>query len=90
MPEYWDDHGWGFGVAVVTRRHDLTGVGTYGWDGGLGTSWRNDPSEEMIDRPAHAGGVHVAGPAAGARRLPERGVPGHRRLTIPDRRGYFS
>jgi CubicO group peptidase (beta-lactamase class C family) len=47
MPEYWDDHGWGFGVAVVTRRHDLTGVGTYGWDGGLGTSWRNDPSEEM-------------------------------------------
>jgi CubicO group peptidase (beta-lactamase class C family) len=48
MPSYWDDHGWGFGMAVVTRRHDLTGVGTYGWDGGLGTTWRNDPSEEMI------------------------------------------
>jgi CubicO group peptidase (beta-lactamase class C family) len=47
LPEYWDDHGWGFGVSVVTRRHDLTGVGTYGWDGGLGTSWRNDPTEEM-------------------------------------------
>ena len=48
MPAYWDDHGWGFGMAVVTRRHDLTSVGTYGWDGGLGTSWRNDPSEGMI------------------------------------------
>jgi len=48
MPTYWDTHGWGFGVAMVTRRYDLTGVGAYGWDGGLGTTWRNDPSEEMI------------------------------------------
>ena len=48
MPAYWEDHGWGFGVSVVTVRHDVTGVGTYGWDGGLGTTWRNDPSEEMI------------------------------------------
>ncbi len=48
MPTYWDTHGWGFGVAVATRRHDVTGVGTYGWDGGLGTTWRNDPSEDMI------------------------------------------
>jgi CubicO group peptidase (beta-lactamase class C family) len=48
MPAYWDVHGWGFGVAVVTRRHDVTSVGTYGWDGGLGTTWRNDPHEEMI------------------------------------------
>ena len=46
-PEYWSTHGWGFGVSVVTRRHDLSGVGTYGWDGGLGTTWRNDPGEEM-------------------------------------------
>ncbi len=23
-------------------------VGQYGWDGGLGTIWRNDPSERMI------------------------------------------
>jgi CubicO group peptidase (beta-lactamase class C family) len=48
MPSYWEDHGWGFGVAVITRRHDLMAVGTYGWDGGLGTSWRNDPDEDMI------------------------------------------
>jgi CubicO group peptidase (beta-lactamase class C family) len=48
MPTYWDTHGWGFGVAMVTRRHDLSSVGTYGWDGGLGTTWRNDPGEDLI------------------------------------------
>jgi len=23
-------------------------VGTYGWDGGLGTSWANDPAEDLV------------------------------------------
>jgi CubicO group peptidase (beta-lactamase class C family) len=23
-------------------------IGQYGWDGGLGTIWRNDPSEQMV------------------------------------------
>jgi CubicO group peptidase (beta-lactamase class C family) len=46
---YFDSHGWGFGVAVVTRRTDVAGsVGTFGWDGGLGTSWRSDPREELV------------------------------------------
>jgi len=46
---YFDNHGWGFGVAVVTRRTDIAGsVGSFGWDGGLGTSWRSDPSEDMV------------------------------------------
>ena len=22
-------------------------VGTYGWDGGMGTSWYNDPAEDL-------------------------------------------
>ncbi len=45
----FDNIGWGFGVAVVTRRQDVAApVGSYGWDGGLGTSWRSDPSEEMV------------------------------------------
>jgi CubicO group peptidase (beta-lactamase class C family) len=49
IPGYFDSHGWGFGLSVVTRRVDLAGsVGTYGWDGGLGTSWRSDPSEDLI------------------------------------------
>src|SRR5438067_1701167 len=44
-----DNRGWGFGVAVVTRRDDIAAVpGRYGWDGGLGTSWSSDPGEELV------------------------------------------
>jgi CubicO group peptidase (beta-lactamase class C family) len=46
---YFDSHGWGFGVSVVTRRDDVAAVpGRYGWDGGLGTSWYSDPREDMV------------------------------------------
>jgi CubicO group peptidase (beta-lactamase class C family) len=32
----------------VTRRTQLYhSVGTYGWNGGLGTSWVNDPAEDL-------------------------------------------
>jgi CubicO group peptidase (beta-lactamase class C family) len=49
VPGYFDSHGWGFGMSVVTRRSDVAGsVGKFGWDGGLGTSWYSDPSEEMV------------------------------------------
>jgi CubicO group peptidase (beta-lactamase class C family) len=49
VPGYFDTHGWGFGVSVVTRRDDLTTVrGRFGWDGGLGTSWYSDPHEELV------------------------------------------
>jgi CubicO group peptidase (beta-lactamase class C family) len=41
--------GWGFGVAVqVVRTGPVRSVGTYGWDGGLGSSWANDPAEQLI------------------------------------------
>jgi CubicO group peptidase (beta-lactamase class C family) len=46
---YFDSHGWGFGVSVVTRREDLADyIGRFGWDGGLGTSWRSDPQEDLV------------------------------------------
>jgi CubicO group peptidase (beta-lactamase class C family) len=49
IPGYWDSHGWGFGVSVVTKRGVFEGsVGRFGWDGGLGTSWSSDPREEMV------------------------------------------
>jgi CubicO group peptidase (beta-lactamase class C family) len=49
VPGYFDSHGWGFGVSVVTRRDDVAAVpGRYGWDGGLGTSWYSDPREGMV------------------------------------------
>jgi CubicO group peptidase (beta-lactamase class C family) len=38
------DHGWGFGVGVVTEPDAEWPVpGRYGWSGGYGTSWFNDP-----------------------------------------------
>lgn len=41
--------GWGFGVAVVTRRDDLSATpGRFGWNGGLGTSAWSDPAEDLI------------------------------------------
>ena len=49
VPGFFDGHGWGFGVSMITRRDDIAAVpGRYGWDGGLGTSWYSDPREEMV------------------------------------------
>jgi CubicO group peptidase (beta-lactamase class C family) len=46
---YFDGHGWGFGVSLVTRRDGVSAVpGRFGWDGGLGTSWWSDPQEDMV------------------------------------------
>lgn len=44
----WEASGWGFGVEVTTSRTSLASVGRYGWNGGLGTMWFNDPREELI------------------------------------------
>jgi CubicO group peptidase (beta-lactamase class C family) len=47
-PGLFDNHGYGFGVSVVTRRDDISMVpGRYGWDGGLGCCWTSDPAEGM-------------------------------------------
>jgi CubicO group peptidase (beta-lactamase class C family) len=48
FPGFWDSRGWGFGLAVTTKRDRLSAVpGQFGWDGGYGTSWRADPQEDM-------------------------------------------
>jgi CubicO group peptidase (beta-lactamase class C family) len=48
-PGDFDDMGWGFGMSVVTRRTSLYhSPGTYGWSGGLGTTWYNDPAEDLV------------------------------------------
>jgi CubicO group peptidase (beta-lactamase class C family) len=45
---YFDTHGWGFGLSVVTRPVSPSEpVGSYGWDGGLGTSWRANPAYDL-------------------------------------------
>jgi CubicO group peptidase (beta-lactamase class C family) len=47
-PGYFADIGWGFGMAVRTRRTHLgPSVGSYGWNGYYGTVWYNDPAEDM-------------------------------------------
>ena len=49
FPGFWDNHGWGFGLSIVTHRDDLAhSPGRFGWDGGYGTSGYTDPKEEMI------------------------------------------
>jgi CubicO group peptidase (beta-lactamase class C family) len=41
--------GWGFGLGVTIARTGPTRLpGSYGWDGGLGSSWANDPAEDLI------------------------------------------
>jgi CubicO group peptidase (beta-lactamase class C family) len=45
VPGYFERHGWGFCMAVVTARDELgRNAGTFGWDGGLGSTWYADPS----------------------------------------------
>jgi CubicO group peptidase (beta-lactamase class C family) len=47
-PGHFDTRGWGYGVEVVTVAGDPAApLGQYGWNGGLGTVWRNDPSEDL-------------------------------------------
>ena len=44
-----DNRGWGFGVSVFTRRDDVASApGRFGWEGGLGSSWYADLSEDIV------------------------------------------
>jgi CubicO group peptidase (beta-lactamase class C family) len=43
------DRGWGYGVEVVTRPEPEWPVpGRYGWGGGYGTAWFNDPHRGLV------------------------------------------
>jgi CubicO group peptidase (beta-lactamase class C family) len=42
------DAGWGFGVGIQLRTVPIRGAGSYDWDGGLGSSWANDPANDLI------------------------------------------
>ena len=49
FPNFWDAHGWGLGLGIITARHDLADVaGRFGWDGAFGTSCWVDPKEELV------------------------------------------
>jgi CubicO group peptidase (beta-lactamase class C family) len=41
--------GWGFGMAVTVAPDDVSPVpGRYGWAGGYGTTWFNDPHRQLV------------------------------------------
>lgn len=42
------DAGWGFGVGIQLETVPIRGAGDYDWDGGLGSSWANDPGNGLI------------------------------------------
>jgi CubicO group peptidase (beta-lactamase class C family) len=49
FPGFWDNKGWGFGGAVITLRDNIaSSPGSYGWNGGFGTTFIADPAEEMV------------------------------------------
>ena len=48
-PDPDEGQGWGLGVGVRLRRAGTAlSPGSYGWDGGLGTVWANDPAEDLV------------------------------------------
>jgi CubicO group peptidase (beta-lactamase class C family) len=45
---FGENASWGFGVSVLTKPDGLAArAGRYGWNGGLGSSWWNDPNEGL-------------------------------------------
>ena len=41
--------GWGFGMAVATAPDEVSQIpGRYGWNGGYGTYWFNDPTKGLV------------------------------------------
>ncbi len=43
-----DGRGWGFGLSIIDPPPSGRGPGGYGWSGGFGTVWMNDPREELV------------------------------------------
>ena len=49
FPRFFDTRGWGYGLAIHTAPDAVSRVpGRYGWDGGFGTSWFNDPRRDLV------------------------------------------
>jgi CubicO group peptidase (beta-lactamase class C family) len=42
-----DGRGWGFGVSIIDPPEG-PGLKGYGWNGGYGTAWANDPGEDLV------------------------------------------
>jgi len=42
-----DGRGWGFGLSIIDPP-EPSGLKGYGWNGGFGTAWANDPDEDLV------------------------------------------
>jgi CubicO group peptidase (beta-lactamase class C family) len=40
--------GWGYGMGVTVEADEISPPGRYGWSGGYGTTWFNDPGEGLV------------------------------------------
>jgi CubicO group peptidase (beta-lactamase class C family) len=40
--------GWGYGMSVSVAPDEISEPGRYGWEGGFGTVWHNDPHRDLI------------------------------------------
>lgn len=50
VSDRWRNHGYGYGVSILMSE-SKTGIGRagqYGWNGGFGSSWLNDPKSRLI------------------------------------------
>ena len=43
-----DGRGWGYGLSVIDPPPGARGAKGYGWSGGFGTFWFNDPAEDLV------------------------------------------
>jgi CubicO group peptidase (beta-lactamase class C family) len=49
FPGFFATNGWGYGVGVTTAPDAISEQpGRYGWDGGFGSTWFNDPSRHLV------------------------------------------
>lgn len=48
FPGFWQENGWGYGMAVTVVRDVHGEAGRYSWMGGYGTAWFNDPGTGLI------------------------------------------
>jgi CubicO group peptidase (beta-lactamase class C family) len=49
FPGYFDTNGWGYGLGVTVSPDRISPLpGRYGWFGGFGTSWINDPRRDLV------------------------------------------
>jgi CubicO group peptidase (beta-lactamase class C family) len=43
-----EGRGWGYGMSVTVTPDEISAPGRYGWEGGYGTVWHNDPDRDLI------------------------------------------